>query len=84
MNKKRKHRNIEKVTGLSNLQKKKDNFSQIFFLKINNGTNTREQNISLNPKKNLLDTAWKVLQSKTVTKHLICYNLNQNKIKKIR
>ena len=43
--------NIEKVTSLSNVQKKVDNFSQIFFLKNNKETNKQEQNISLNPKK---------------------------------
>ena len=45
--------NIEKITRLSNVQKKIDNFSQKHFLKNNNETNKQEQNISLNPKKNL-------------------------------
>ena len=45
--------NIEKVTRLSNVQKKIDNFSQKHFLKNNNETNKQEQNIRLNPKKNL-------------------------------
>ena len=44
--------NIEKVTRLSNVQKKIDNFSQKHFLK-NNETNKQEQNIRLNPKKSL-------------------------------
>ena len=44
--------NIEKVTRLSNVQKKTDNFSQKHILK-NNETNKQEQNILLNPKKNL-------------------------------
>ena len=51
--------NIEKVTRFSNSQKKKlslKNFSQKHFLKNNNETNKQEQNISLNSKKNLLDT----------------------------
>ena len=42
-----------KVTSLSNVRKKKDNFSQNAFLKNNNETNKQEQNICLNPKKNL-------------------------------
>ena len=46
---------IEKVTTLWNVQKKIDNFSQKVFLKINNETNKQEQNISLDPKKKLLD-----------------------------
>ena len=46
--------NIEKVTRLSNVQKKKrDNVSEKHFLKNNNETNKQEQNIHLNPKKNL-------------------------------
>ena len=49
-------RNIEKFTGLSNVQKKIDDFSQKPFLKSNNEKNKHEQNISLNPKKNLLET----------------------------
>ena len=48
--------NIENVTRLSNVQKKIDDFSQKHFLKNNNGTNKQEQNISLNPKKNLCMT----------------------------
>ena len=51
--------NIEKVASLSNVQKKVDNFSQKVFLikkKKKKETNKQEQNISLNPKKNLLDT----------------------------
>ena len=49
-------RNIEKFTRLSNVQKKIDDFSQKPFLKSNNEKNKHEQNISLNPKKNLLET----------------------------
>ena len=45
--------NIEKITRLSNVQKKIDNFSQKHFLKNNNKTNKQEPNTSLNPKKNL-------------------------------
>ena len=44
---------MEKVTRLSNVQKKIDNFPQKHFLKNNNETNKPEQNKSLNPKKNL-------------------------------
>ena len=44
--------NIEKVTRLSNVQEKIDDFSQKHFLKNSNETNKQEQNISLNPKKN--------------------------------
>ena len=40
------HRNIEKVTRLSNVQKIIDNFSQKHFLKNINETNKQEQNIS--------------------------------------
>ena len=48
---------MEKVTNLSNVQKKIDHLSQFFFfLKNNDETNKQKQNISLNPKKNLLDT----------------------------
>ena len=47
---------IEKVTRLSNVQEKIDDFSQKHFLKNNNETNKQEQNISLNPKKNLCMT----------------------------
>ena len=49
---------MEKVTNLSNVQKKTDHLSQFFFfyLKNNDETNKQKQNISLNPKKNLLDT----------------------------
>ena len=50
---------MEKVTNLSNVQKKIDHLSQIFFfffLKNNDETNKQKQNISLDPKKNLLDT----------------------------
>ena len=36
--------------------RKIDNFSQNVFLKNNNEANKQKQNISLNPKKNLLDT----------------------------
>ena len=46
-------RNTEKVTRLPNVQKKIDNFFRKHFLKNNNETNKQEQNISLNPKKNL-------------------------------
>ena len=45
--------NIEKVTRLSNVQKKIDNFSQKYFLKNNNETNKQEQNVRVNSKKNL-------------------------------
>ena len=45
--------NIEKVTRLSNAQKKIDNFPQKHFSKNNNETNKQEQNICLNSKKNL-------------------------------
>ena len=46
--------NIEKVTRLSNVQKKKrDNVSEKHFLKNNNETIKQEQNICLNSKKNL-------------------------------
>ena len=45
-----------KRTSLSNVQKKIDNFSQNFFLKNKNEINKQEQNISLNPKKNLQNT----------------------------
>ena len=34
--------NIEKITRLSNVQKKIDNFSQKYFLKNNNETNKQE------------------------------------------
>ena len=45
------------VTNLLKVQKKVDNFSQtFFFLKSNNKTNKQEENISLNMKKNLMDT----------------------------
>ena len=45
------------VTNLLKVQKKVDNFSQtFFFLKSNNKTNKQEENISLNKKKNLMDT----------------------------
>ena len=44
---------IEKVTRLSNVQEKIDDFSQKHFLKNNNETNKQEQNIRLNPKKSL-------------------------------
>ena len=45
--------NIEKVTRLSNVQKKIDDFFfEKDFLKINNEINKKEQNIRLNPKKN--------------------------------
>ena len=48
---------MEKVTNLSNVQKKIDHLSQFFFFFLNNDeTNKQKQNISLNPKKNLLDT----------------------------
>ena len=40
-----------KVTRLSNVQKKIDNFSQEDFLRNNNETNKQEYNICLNPKK---------------------------------
>ena len=49
-------RNMEKLTRLSNVKKKVDNFSQKPFLKNNNEKNKQEQNISLYPKNNLLDT----------------------------
>ena len=48
-----KHRNIENVTRLSNVQKKIDDFSRKHFLKDNNETNKQEQNPHVNPKKNL-------------------------------
>ena len=54
------------------MQKKKDNFSQKKFLKNNNETNEQQQNTSLNPKK---ISAWKGLQSKTVTKTLIFHKI---------
>ena len=57
----KKEKSIEKVTRLSNVQKKIYNFSQSLFLKNNNETNKQEQNISLNPKKDLLD----ILHGKT-------------------
>ena len=38
---------------LSNVQKKINNFSQKQFLKNNNEANKQEQNICINPKKNL-------------------------------
>ena len=63
---------MENVTSLSDVK----NFFQFFFLKNNNKTNKQEQNISLNPKKNLLDTPWKGRPSKTETKNLIFHNLN--------
>ena len=44
---------IEKVTRLSNVQNKVDNFPQKHFLKNNNETKKQEQNIRLNSKKNL-------------------------------
>ena len=47
---------MEKLTRLSNVKKKVDNFSQKPFLKNNNEKNKQEQNISLYPKNNLLDT----------------------------
>ena len=52
----RQHRNIEKVTSLSNVRKKIDDFSDKLFLKNNNEANKQEQNISLNPKQNLPDS----------------------------
>ena len=65
---------MEKVTRLSNVQKKIDNFPQKHFLKNNNETNKPEQNKSLNPKKNLCierpskqNSDWK-------------YNFSQNKV----
>ena len=48
-----KHRNIENVTRLSNVQKKIDDFSRKHFLKNNHETNKQEQKLSLNPNKNL-------------------------------
>ena len=42
-----------KKIRLSKVQKKKANFSEKHSLKNNNKTNKQEQNISLNPKKNL-------------------------------
>ena len=45
--------NTEKVTRLSKVQKEINNFSQKHFLKNNNEANKQEQNIRLNPKKNL-------------------------------
>ena len=55
-----------KRTSLSNIQKKIDNFYQNLFLKNKNETNKQEQNISLNPKKNLQSTlhgkAFKAIQ----------------------
>ena len=48
-----KHRNIENVTRLSNVQKKIDDFSRKHFFKDNNETNKQEQNTHVNPKKNL-------------------------------
>ena len=53
-----------------------DNFSQNLFLKNNNERNKQEQNTNLHPKNNLLDTAWKGLQSKTLTRNPIFHNLN--------
>ena len=47
------HRNIEKVTRLSKVQKEINNFSQKHFLKNNNEANKQEQNIRLNPRNNL-------------------------------
>ena len=44
---------MEKVTRLSKVQKKINNFSQKHFLKNNNEANKQEQNIHLNPKKDL-------------------------------
>ena len=44
---------MEKVTRLSNVQRKIDIFSPKYFLKINNVKNKQEQNICLNPKKNV-------------------------------
>ena len=70
-------RNIEKFTGLSNVQKKIDDFSQKPFLKSNNEKNKHEQKISLNPKKESPGTsAWKGLQSKVMTKNPIFDILN--------
>ena len=49
---------MEKVTNLSNVQKKIDHLPQFFFffLKNNDEINKQKENISLNPKKNLLGT----------------------------
>ena len=44
---------MEKVTRLWKVQKKLNSFSQKHFLKNNNEANKKEQNIRLNPKKNL-------------------------------
>ena len=52
--------------GLSNVQKKIDNFSQFFFFFLKNGNeiNRQEQNTSLNPKKESPgDSAWKRFQN---------------------
>ena len=65
---------MEKVPRLSKVQKKTNNFSQKYFLKNNNEANKQEQNIRLNPKK---ISAWKGLQSKTVTKNPIFHKIRQ-------
>ena len=46
---------MEKAMGLSNVQKKIDNFSQFLFFSLKNGNeiNRQEQNTSLNPKKRI-------------------------------
>ena len=46
-------KNIDKITKLSKVQIKINNFSQKHFLKNNNEANKQEQSIQLNPKKNL-------------------------------
>ena len=43
----------KKLQDYQNVQKKIDSFLQKHFLKNNNETNKQEQNIHLNPKKNL-------------------------------
>ena len=57
---------MEEAMGLSNVQKKIDNFSQFFFFFLKNGNeiNRQEQNTSLNPKKESPgDSAWKRFQN---------------------
>ena len=67
-----KHRNIENVTRLSNVQKKIDDSSRKHFLKDNNETNKQEQNTHVNPKRT---STWKVLRNKTVTKNPIFHKI---------
>ena len=66
---------VEKLQAYQTFKKKKmDNFSQNFFLKNNNETN--KQNKFKSKKESPWHSAWKDLQSKTVTKNPILHNLN--------